>query len=201
MRLTDTILKAFGVMAASQGTMNNTLFGNASFGYYETICGGCGAGEGFHGASAVHHHMTNTRITDPEIMEHRYPIRLDAFRIRKHTGGAGTWKGGDGVIRKLTFLEPANLSVLTQRRNSGPYGMKGGKPGKPGKQQIIRKDGRVEQLESVQNVNIEPGDAFVMETPGGGGYGYLYFCQVRCFLSMASNGQASIQSQHPMHIS
>jgi 5-oxoprolinase (ATP-hydrolysing) len=170
MRLTDTILKAFGVMAASQGTMNNTLFGNASFGYYETVCGGCGAGQGFHGASAVHHHMTNTRITDPEIMEHRYPVRVDEFRIRKHSGGAGTWKGGDGVIRKLTFLDAVNLSVLTQRRRSGPYGMKGGKPGKPGGQKILRKDGRVERLKSIQNVNIEPGDTFVMETPGGGGY-------------------------------
>ena len=171
MRLTDTLLKAFGVMAASQGTMNNILFGNHKFGYYETLCGGCGAGEGFHGASAVHHHMTNTRITDPEIMEHRYPVRLDEFRVRKHSGGTGHWKGGDGVIRKITFLEPVNLSVLTQRRASGPYGLKGGHNGKPGLQKVIRQNGEVISLQSIQNIEIGEGDQFVLETPGGGGYG------------------------------
>ncbi|NQU86907.1 MAG: hydantoinase B/oxoprolinase family protein [Mariniphaga sp.] len=172
-RLTDTLLKAFGVMAASQGTMNNTLFGNKNFGYYETICGGCGAGNGFHGASAVHHHMTNTRITDPEIMEHRYPVRLDEFRVRKNSGGKSKWNGGDGVIRKITFLEPVNLSVLTQRRKEGPFGLDGGDPGKPGCQMVIRKNGIVEKLDSIQNSNLEAGDQFVIETPGGGGYGKL----------------------------
>jgi len=171
MRLTDTLLKAFGVMAASQGTMNNTLFGNEKFGYYETICGGCGAGEGFHGTSAVHHHMTNTRITDPEIMEHRYPVRLDEFSIRNNSGGEGQWNGGNGIVRKITFLEPVNLSVLTQRRVSGPYGLKGGKEGKPGRQKVIRKTGEVITLQSIQNIDIEAGDQFVIETPGGGGYG------------------------------
>ena len=171
MRLTDTILKAFGVMAASQGTMNNTLFGNENFGYYETLCGGCGAGDGFDGASAVHHHMTNTRITDPEIMEHRYPVRLDEFSIRKNSGGKGKWNGGDGVVRKLTFLEPVNLSVLTQRRNSGPYGLKGGRDGLPGCQYIIRNNGEKVNLHSIQNINLEKGDRFVIETPGGGGFG------------------------------
>jgi 5-oxoprolinase (ATP-hydrolysing) len=170
-RLTDTLLKAFGVMAASQGTMNNTLFGNTNFGYYETVCGGCGAGMGFHGGSAVHHHMTNTRITDPEIMEHRYPLRLDEFSIRKNSGGKGKWNGGDGVIRKITFLEPVNLSVLTQRRNVGPFGLKGGKPGKPGSQKIIRKNRTIEKLSSIQNINLSAGDQFIMETPGGGGFG------------------------------
>ncbi len=171
MRLTDTLLKAFGVVAASQGTMNNTLFGNKHFGYYETICGGCGAGKGFNGASAVHHHMTNTRITDPEIMEHRYPVRLEEFSIRKNSGGAGKWQGGDGIKRVLTFLEPVNLSVLSQRRNSGPFGLNGGKDGQPGKQKVIRKNGEEVQLESVQNINIEAGDQFIIETPGGGGFG------------------------------
>ncbi|WP_159518071.1 hydantoinase B/oxoprolinase family protein [Sunxiuqinia indica] len=171
MRLTDTLLKAFGVIAASQGTMNNTLFGNENFGYYETICGGCGAGNGFNGASAVHHHMTNTRITDPEIMELRYPVRLDEFSIRQNSGGAGKWNGGDGIIRKLTFLEPVNLSVLTQRRNSGPYGLKGGQNGQAGKQKVIRKNGEVVQLQSIQNMDLQDGDQFVIETPGGGGYG------------------------------
>ena len=171
MRLTDTLLKAFGVVAASQGTMNNTLFGTKNFGYYETICGGCGAGEGFNGASAVHHHMTNTRITDPEILEHRYPVRLEQFSIRKNSGGKGKWNGGDGVIREITFLEPVNLSVLSQRRKSGPFGVKGGKAGQPGSQRVIRKTGEEIQLESIQNIDLETGDRFIIETPGGGGYG------------------------------
>ena len=169
-RLTDTLLKAFGVVAASQGTMNNILFGNDKFGYYETVCGGCGAGKGFNGASAVHHHMTNTRITDPEIMEHRYPVRLEEFSIRRGSGGKGKWKGGDGVRRVITFLEPVNLSVLTQRRNSGPYGLHGGESGKPGCQRVIRKNGELIKLKSVHNINLETGDQFIMETPGGGGY-------------------------------
>ena len=171
MRLTDTLLKAFGIVAASQGTMNNTLFGNKNFGYYETICGGCGAGEGFNGASAVHHHMTNTRITDPEILEHRYPVRLEQFSIRKNSGGKGKWCGGDGVIREITFLEPVNLSVLSQRRKSGPFGINGGEAGKPGNQKIIRKNGEEIQLDSNQNINLETGDKFIIETPGGGGFG------------------------------
>jgi len=170
-RLTDTLLKAFGIVAASQGTMNNTLFGNDKFGYYETVCGGCGAGNGFNGASAVHHHMTNTRITDPEIMEHRYPVRLEEFSIRKGSGGQGKWKGGDGVKRVITFLEPVNLSVLTQRRSSGPYGLFGGAAGSPGCQQVIRKNGQVIKLKSVHNINLDEGDQFIMETPGGGGFG------------------------------
>ncbi len=173
MRLTDTILKAFGVIAASQGTMNNTLFGNSNFGYYETICGGCGAGEDFHGASAVHHHMTNTRITDPEILEHRYPVRLNEFSIRNNSGGEGKWNGGDGITRRLTFLEAVNLSVLTQRRASGPYGLKGGKDGLPGNQKVIRKNGDEITLSSIQNIDLDAGDQFVIETPGGGGYGKL----------------------------
>ncbi|WP_340114547.1 hydantoinase B/oxoprolinase family protein [Maribellus mangrovi] len=171
MRLTDTLLKAFGVVAASQGTMNNTLFGNKHFGYYETICGGCGAGQGFNGASVVHHHMTNTRITDPEIMEHRYPVRLEEFCIRANSGGKGKWHGGDGIKRVLTFLEPVNLSVLSQRRNSGPFGLNGGEDGLPGSQKVIRKNGEEIQLDSIQNINIEAGDQFIIETPGGGGFG------------------------------
>jgi 5-oxoprolinase (ATP-hydrolysing) len=170
-RLTDTILKAFGIIAASQGTMNNTLFGNDKFGYYETVCGGCGAGSGFDGADAVHHHMTNTRITDPEIMEHRYPVRLEEFSIIKGSGGRGKWKGGNGAKRVIRFLDPVNLSVLTQRRTSGPYGLKGGRSGKPGSQVVIRKTGEIVKLKSVHNINLDAGDMFVMTTPGGGGYG------------------------------
>ncbi len=170
-RLTDTLLKAFGVVAASQGTMNNTLFGNDSFGYYETICGGCGAGPNFNGASAVHHHMTNTRITDPEIMEHRYPVRLEEFSIRKNSGGQGKWHGGDGIKRIISFLEPVNLSVLSQRRKTGPFGLNRGKDGKPGYQKVVRKNGEEILLDSIQNINIEQGDRFIIETPGGGGFG------------------------------
>ena len=141
------------------------------FGYYETICGGCGAGEGFNGASAVHHHMTNTRITDPEILEHRYPVRLEQFSIRKNSGGKGKWNGGDGVIREITFLEPINLSVLTQRLRSGPFGLNGGEDGLPGQQKVVRANDEVIRLDSIQNINLEKGDRFIIETTGGGGFG------------------------------
>jgi 5-oxoprolinase (ATP-hydrolysing) len=171
MRLTDTLLKAFGIVAASQGTMNNILFGNKRFGYYETVCGGCGAGNGFDGASAVHHHMTNTRITDPEMLEHRYPVRLEEFSIRKKSGGQGKWHGGDGVKRVLRFLEPVNLSVLSQRRRSGPFGLEGGEPGKAGRQKVIRSRGQEIVMDSIQNMDLEAGDRLILETPGGGGFG------------------------------
>lgn len=170
-RLTDTLLKALELQAASQGTMNNVLFGNERFGYYETICGGCGAGPGFQGADAVHHHMTNTRITDPEIMEHRYPVHLAKFQIRKGSGGKGAYRGGDGVTREIRFLEKVELSLLTQRRKSGPYGMKGGGEGKPGEQYIIRKDGTEIPLGSVSSATILPGDSLLIKTPGGGAWG------------------------------
>src|SRR5215203_6919681 len=115
-RVVDTLLKAFGLAACSQGTMNNLLFGNERFGFYETVCGGAGAGPGFRGASAVHTHMTNTRITDPEVLEQRYPVRLERFAIRRGSGGAGRWHGGDGAVRRIRFLEPMSLSLLSQHR-------------------------------------------------------------------------------------
>ncbi len=170
-RLTDTLLKAFGVAAASQGSMNNVLFGNERFSYYETIAGGCGAGKSYHGASAVHHHMTNTRITDPEIIEHRYPVRLERFKIRKGSGGDGQFRGGDGIVREFTFLEPVRLSVLTQRRCSGPYGFNGGADGLAGKQYLIHANGEKEPLASTDGRSLKAGDRFVIYTPGGGGYG------------------------------
>jgi len=170
-RLTDTLLKAFKVVACSQGTMNNLLFGNENYSYYETICGGCGAGKNFNGASAVHHHMTNTRITDPEIIEHRYPVRIERFEIREGSGGNGKFKGGDGVIREITFLEPVSLSLLSQHRSKGPYGLSGGKQGKKGEQYVIRKDGKVEKLNGVDGTEINSGERFVIKTPGGGGFG------------------------------
>jgi 5-oxoprolinase (ATP-hydrolysing) len=170
-RLVDTLIKALGLAACSQGTMNNLLFGNARFGYYETVCGGAGAGPGFAGASAVHTHMTNTRITDPEVVEHRYPVRVESFGIRRGSGGEGRWRGGDGAVRELTFLEPMSLSLLSQHRVEAPYGMAGGGPGRPGRQTLIRASGEVEELAPVDGREVGPGDRLVLETPGGGGWG------------------------------
>lgn len=170
-RLVDTLLKALGLAACSQGTMNNVLFGNDRFGYYETVCGGAGAGPGFDGASAVHTHMTNTRITDPEVLEHRYPVRLERFEIRRGSGGAGRRPGGDGVIRELTFLEPVSLSLLTQHRVEKPYGAAGGGDGERGRQRIVRAGGEEVELPSVAGCDVEPGDRLILETPGGGGWG------------------------------
>lgn len=170
-RLTDTLIKAFGLTGCSYGTMNNVLFGNDRFGYYETIGGGTGAGAGFNGADAVHQHMTNTRATDPEILEHRYPVRLDRYEINENSGGAGKWSGGNGLTRSLTFLQPVSLSVLTQHRVTRPYGMEGGLPGKCGEQWIDRKDGSREILNWIDGKDLKSGDRFVIVTPGGGGFG------------------------------
>lgn len=170
-RLTDTVLKAFGLAACSQGTMNNFLFGNDRFGYYETICGGTGAGPGFHGASAVHQHMTNTRITDPEVLEFRYPVRLLRFEVRKGSGGKGKWNGGDGAIREILFLESLDVNLLTQHRVQKPYGVKGGRHGKPGKHTLLRKQEVAESVPGIASFTVQPGDRLLIETPGGGGYG------------------------------
>ncbi|HEY0017935.1 MAG TPA: hydantoinase B/oxoprolinase family protein [Longimicrobium sp.] len=170
-RLTDTLLKALGLAACSQGTMNNVLWGSDRFGYYETVCGGTGAGPAWDGASAVHSHMTNTRITDPEVVEHRYPVRVERFGIRAGSGGAGAHRGGDGAVRELTFLAPMSLSVLTQHRAEGPYGAAGGAPGAPGRQRLIRATGEVVELGSVDGTEVEAGDRLLLETPGGGGWG------------------------------
>ena len=170
-RLTDTLLKALDLAACSQGTMNNFLFGNDKFGYYETLCGGTGAGKGFDGADAVHQHMTNTLITDPEILESRYPVRLEKFSIRKDSGGLGKWKGGNGVERMVFFKEHVEINLLSQHRKKGPYGKHGGGLGKPGRQWLIRKDGKIEKLAGIDSVTINPGDRLVIQTPGGGGWG------------------------------
>jgi len=170
-RLVDTLLKPFGRMACSQGTMNNLLFGNERFGYYETICGGTGAGPDFDGTSGVHHHMTNTRITDPEVMEWRYPAVLEEFSIRKGSGGVGLHRGGEGVVRKIRFTETVELSVLSQHRRIAPYGLNGGSDGAVGRQWIERADGRIEELDGIDQARLEAGDAIVIETPGGGGCG------------------------------
>jgi 5-oxoprolinase (ATP-hydrolysing) len=170
-RLVNALLRALGLLASSQGTMNNLLFGNDNMSYYETICGGMGAGSGFHGASAVHSHMTNTRITDPEIVEHRYPVRVEQFEIRKGSGGKGRFRGGDGVKREFCFLEPLTLSILSQHRNSGPLGIKGGGAGKPGSQLLIRASGEEQYLKAIDTQTVAPGDRLIIKTPGGGGYG------------------------------
>lgn len=167
-RLTDTLLKPFERIACGQGTMNNVLFGNEEFGYYETVGGGSGAGPDFDGADAVHQHMTNTRGTDPEIFEKRYPVRLDRYAIRVHSGGAGKQTGGDGIIREMTFLEQMKLSVLTQHRVQAPYGQKGGEPGNKGKQRVVRKSGEKIVLEPSDAFEMKSGDRFLLHTPGGG---------------------------------
>jgi len=170
-RIVDTLIKALGIAACSQGTMNNVLFGNAGFGYYETVCGGCGATPGHPGASAVHSHMTNTAITDPEIMEHRYPVRLERFSLRRGSGGTGRFPGGDGVIRELTFLEPMSLSLLSQHRRVAPFGVGGGRPGARGTQVLLRPSGEHRSLEGIDGCEVDAGDRLVLETPGGGGWG------------------------------
>lgn len=168
-RLVDTLLKALQLQACSQGTMNNLLFGNERFGYYETIAGGAGAGTGYDGASALHTHMTNTAITDPEILELRYPVRLRQFSIRHGSGGSGQWRGGDGVVREFEFLATLTVSLLTQHRKAGPFGLNGGADGKLGRQTMHHADGSTELLPSSASILVHAGDRLVMETPGGGG--------------------------------
>ncbi|HZN58584.1 MAG TPA: hydantoinase B/oxoprolinase family protein, partial [Planctomycetota bacterium] len=170
-RLVGLLLKALGLAASSQGTMNNVVFGNEATSYYETVCGGCGAGSAFDGASAVHSHMTNTRITDPEVIEHRYPVRLERFEIRRGSGGRGRHRGGDGVTREILFLAPLMLSVLGQHRVRGPYGLDGGEAGQPGKANVVRRSGEIIPLGSSDGLEVYAGDRFILETPGGGGYG------------------------------
>uniref|UniRef100_F6XQF8 5-oxoprolinase, ATP-hydrolysing n=1 Tax=Macaca mulatta TaxID=9544 RepID=F6XQF8_MACMU len=170
-RVVDVILGAFGACAASQGCMNNVTLGNAHMGYYETVAGGAGAGPSWHGRSGVHSHMTNTRITDPEILESRYPVILRRFELRRGSGGRGRFRGGDGVTRELVFREEALLSVLTERRAFRPYGLHGGEPGARGLNLLIRKNGRTVNLGGKTSVTVYPGDVFCLHTPGGGGYG------------------------------
>jgi 5-oxoprolinase (ATP-hydrolysing) len=169
--VTDALYGALGVMGASQGTMNNFTFGNARHQYYETIAGGSGAGDGFDGTSCVQTHMTNSRLTDPEVLEWRYPVRLDSFAIRHGSGGAGRWCGGDGGIRRMRFLEPMTAAILSGHRRVPPYGMNGGSPGLTGRNAVERADGRVTELDACTSVEMQPDDIFIIETPGGGGYG------------------------------
>ncbi len=169
--ITDALFGAVGAMAGAQGTMNNFTFGNARHQYYETIAGGAGAGPGFAGASAVQTHMTNSRLTDPEILETRFPVRLEHFSIRAGSGGAGRWRGGDGVVRCVRFLEPMSAGILSNRRRVPPFGLAGGGSGAPGINRVVRADGRDEPLGATASAEMEAGDMFVIETPGGGGFG------------------------------
>ncbi|KAM6412713.1 LOW QUALITY PROTEIN: 5-oxoprolinase [Pluvialis apricaria] len=170
-RVVDVIFRAFGVCAASQGCMNNVTFGTALGGYYETVAGGAGAGPRWRGRSGVHTHMTNTRITDPEVLELRYPVVLRRFELRRGSGGAGRFRGGDGVTRELLFRRATTLSVLSERRALRPYGLRGGSPGAPGLNLLLRRDGRTINLGAKTSVPVEPGDVFHLQTPGGGGFG------------------------------
>ncbi|MEE2971793.1 MAG: hydantoinase B/oxoprolinase family protein, partial [Planctomycetota bacterium] len=170
-RVVNLLLEAFDAMAAGQGTMNNLLLGDDSFGYYETICGGTGAGPGFPGTDAVHSHMTNTRITDPEVLEVRYPLRLEEFSIRRGSGGDGRHRGGDGVVRVLTALRPLRGSLLGQHRIEGPRGLHQGEDGASGSARIERVDGPHDALPGIAAFDLAVGDRLVVETPGGGGFG------------------------------
>ena len=170
-RIVDTLIKALKLAACSQGTMNNLIFGNDEFGFYETIGGGVGAGPGFHGADAVHQHMTNTRITDPEVFELRYPVIVEEMGIRKDSGGQGEWCGGDGIVRQLRFKENVILTLLSQHRKERPYGMNGGEPGTTGKQILMRANGETIELNGLETIEVKEGDVLRIETPGGGGYG------------------------------
>ncbi|WP_216092605.1 hydantoinase B/oxoprolinase family protein [Candidatus Marithrix sp. Canyon 246] len=169
--ITDALYGALGIMAASQGTMNNFSFGNQQYQYYETISGGSGAGANFHGTSAVQTHMTNSRLTDPEILEWRFPVLLESFSIRNNSGGKGKYQGGNGVKRRISFKENMTASILSNHRKIPPYGMAGGSAAKTGNNWIQRADGKIEQLAGTDTVEMEAGDVFVIETPGGGGYG------------------------------
>ncbi len=169
--IVDALYGALGVMAAAQGTMNNFTFGNERYQYYETVCGGSGAGPDFDGTDAVHTHMTNSRLTDPEVLEFRFPVLVEEFALRRGSGGAGKHRGGDGVIRRIRFREAMEASILADRRAVPPFGLKGGSPGAVGKNYVLRADGAREDFGATHSLAVAAGDCFVIETPGGGGYG------------------------------
>ena len=169
--ITDTLYGALGVMAAAQGTMNNLTFGNDRYQYYETICGGSGAGPTFDGTDAVHTAMTNSRMTDPEVLEARYPILVREFSIRRGSGGRGQYHGGNGAVRKLEFLEPMQAAILSNNRTTRPPGLAGGEPGAPGLNYVLHANGSRTDYGAVDEFPVCAGDILVIETPGGGGWG------------------------------
>jgi 5-oxoprolinase (ATP-hydrolysing) len=171
--IVDALFAALGVMANSQGSMNNFTFGDETRQYYETICGGAGATASAAGASAVHTHMTNSRLTDPEILERRFPVRLESYAVRRGSGGGGAHPGGDGVTRRVRFLAPMEAALLSTRRRHAPQGLAGGGAGALGSQRLIEASGTVKELEGCFSIAVRPGDIVEIETPGGGGFGPL----------------------------
>ncbi len=171
--ITDALYGALGVLASSQGTMNNFVYGNETHQNYETICGGTGAGPDHPGTSAVHSHMTNTRMTDPEVVEWRFPVRVESFSIRHGSGGKGKFAGGDGVTRKIRFLEPMTATILSSHRQTEPYGLAGGQAGGKGENLVLKKDGTTVKLKGNDEISMSSGDIFIIKTPGGGGYGSI----------------------------
>jgi 5-oxoprolinase (ATP-hydrolysing) len=169
--IVDALYGALGVMADSQGSMNNFTFGDETRQYYETLCGGAGATATADGTSAVHTHMTNSRLTDPEILERRFPVRLETFHIRAGSGGMGEKRGGDGAVRRIRFLCPMQAALLSTRRHHAPQGLKGGSDGAVGRQRLILAGGAVKELDGCFAIDVSPGDAIEIETPGGGGFG------------------------------
>ena len=169
--VTNCLFGALGVLAASQGTMNNLTFGNDRYQYYETICGGSGAGPTFDGTGGVHTHMTNSRLTDPEILELRLPVLLEDFHINRGSGGKGAHSGGDGTMRTLRFLETMDCAVLSGHRRVPPFGLQGGEPGICGRTSVRRADGRLDVLEGCDQTRLDPGDTITVKTPSGGGFG------------------------------
>ncbi|MFK7854221.1 MAG: hydantoinase B/oxoprolinase family protein, partial [Granulosicoccus sp.] len=169
--IADCLYGALAVVAGSQGTMNNFVWGNERFQNYETIAGGTGAGPGFNGASAVHSHMTNTRMTDPEVLEKRFPVRVEKYGIREDSGGPGQWRGGDGIERRIQFLEPVTVTTLSSHRIVSPSGRLGGEDGAVGVNTVIRKEGTRQVLNGNDECDLSIGDSFEMLTPGGGGWG------------------------------
>jgi 5-oxoprolinase (ATP-hydrolysing) len=171
MCVTNALYGALGVMAAGGCSMSNFTFGNGRYQYYETIAGGSGAGPEFNGTSVVQTHMTNSRLTDPEVLEFRFPVRLESYEIRAKSGGKGRWRGGDGGVRRVRFLEPMTASILSNGRKIGAFGMAGGEAGAVGENILERADGRIEKLAHIGQVDVQAGDVMVICTPGGGGYG------------------------------
>jgi 5-oxoprolinase (ATP-hydrolysing) len=169
--VTGAMYAAMGVLAEGSGTMNNVTFGNDRHQYYETVASGSGAGDGFRGTDVVQTHMTNSRLTDPEVLEWRYPVRLERYEVRPGTGGLGRWPGGDGGLRRIRFLEPMTVTTLASHRRVPPYGMAGGSPGALGRHWVEHRDGSVTEMRGCDSTPVDTGDVFVIETPGGGGYG------------------------------
>jgi 5-oxoprolinase (ATP-hydrolysing) len=167
----DALYGALGVLAAAQGTMNNFTFGDSEHQYYETICGGSGAGPDFNGTDAVHTHATNSLMTDPEVLEWRFPVILDRFEIRRNSRGEGRHHGGNGVVRHIRFRIAMTAAILSNRRRVPPFGLQGGEAGRLGRNEVRRASGVVELLAATQVVEMAPGDVFIIETPGGGGFG------------------------------